>query len=192
MPPKAKYYLYIDETGQHTRGEMFVVAVACFEGVNAQSIADTLTHIEEVKTNKGLRKWVRTPIAVRRLFLQEVVSIARQGKIKFYYKIYSDGTDYLPRTRETIAAAIRAHQPQLHADLIVVVDGLNSEGREVVRRTLRRHSFPYSRTVRGGRDESSPYIRLVDSMAGFVRHAYLREPYTQECWEQFRPYLQKL
>lgn len=191
MSSKPKYYLFVDETGQHTQGQMFVVAVACFDATEAEALAGTLLS-SEATTKKGQRKWVRTSVVVRQAYLKDVMTLCQRTGLRFYYRVYGDGTDYINRTSEAVVAAIQANQPESEASLVIVIDGLNPEERQRVSRSLRRHTLPYSRTVRGGRDESTPFIRLVDALAGYVRHAHCDEPYTKPLWQQLRPYLHKV
>lgn len=192
MSSRGKFYFYVDETGQHTQGRMFVVAVACLDAQEQDELAAALVAIEH-RTKKGQRKWVRTPAVVRQSYLGELLALCkRHPGLRVYYRVYGDGTDYLNRTSETLADVICAYQPQANANLVIVVDGLNPEERQQIGRHLRRWTLPYSRTVRGGRDEATPFIRLVDAVAGFVRHARCDEPYAKPLWEQLKPHLHEV
>ena len=57
-PPKQKLYCYVDETGQHTDGQLFFVAVVIV-GRERDDLRRQLTMIEE-SSAKHLKKWVRS------------------------------------------------------------------------------------------------------------------------------------
>lgn len=176
MSTKPKYYLYVDETGQ-TLGK-FVIAVVLFDAADAQSVADLLLAAEDT-SRKLARKWVRTPVPSKQGYLTEIISLCRKTSVQFFYAAFDDGDDYAVKLTATLVAAIQAFSAEADAKFTIVVDGLNAAERERVSRFLRRHTLPYRREVRGGRDDNNPYLRLADAIAGFVRHAYFEEPYTK-------------
>jgi hypothetical protein len=55
---------------------------------------------------------------------------------------------------------------------------LNKKTARQISRRLKQEGVG-QRKVRGIRDESSAWIRLVDAIAGFSRDAYEKKPYTQ-------------
>lgn len=66
-----KFYCYVDETGQDTRGELFIVTV-----VVADQERDQLRQAcEEIErdSRKGRRKWVKTKYNRRLAYIQQVV-----------------------------------------------------------------------------------------------------------------------
>ena len=64
---KQKLYCYVDETGQDTLGQFFIVAVVITEDVREQLIA-RLEHIEQV-SRKGKAKWTASRPAQRLAYM---------------------------------------------------------------------------------------------------------------------------
>lgn len=186
---KARYYLYVDETGQ-LQGR-FVVAVALFEATDEQAIAEMLQSAE-TNSRKLARKWVRTPISSKRDYLTEIASICRRTSLQAFYAFFDDSDDYALKLTATLAATILAFSAEPDSRFTIVVDGLNAVERERVSRFLRRHTLPFRRDVRGGRDDHNPFLRLADAIAGFIRHRDLDEPYTVSLWEQLGPHVTQL
>lgn len=56
-----KLYAYVDESGQDTKGALFVVGVVVLE-TERESILKELEQIEE-KSGKRVRKWNKAPYA---------------------------------------------------------------------------------------------------------------------------------
>ncbi len=189
MPTKAKYYLYVDETGQ-LQGR-FVVAVALFDGADEEAIGEMLQSAE-TSSRKLARKWVRTPVPSKLDYLTEVASVCRKTSLQAFYVLFDDASDYALKLTAAIAATILAFPAEPESKFTIVVDGLNAAERERVSRFLRRHTLPFRRDVRGGRDDNNPFLRLADAIAGFIRHKDLDEPYTGLLLEQLGPHLTQL
>ncbi|HIP97684.1 MAG TPA: hypothetical protein EYH32_10770, partial [Anaerolineae bacterium] len=77
-----KLYCYVDETGQDTRGELFIVSVVIVGAGRDQAIQ--LCEAIERATGKGRVKWLKTRydrrLAYIRRVLQEPIF---QGKLNF-------------------------------------------------------------------------------------------------------------
>ncbi len=160
-------YCYVDETGQDTKGNLFIVAVVVV-GEERDELLAQCEHFEKI-SGKGKFKWGKAKENRRLDYFQAVVSDLRfQGILR--YSIFRGTTDYHIATIEGIAKALQWNEPQ-HYATFVYVDGLaQTKCREYTRR-LRRLGVPV-RKVRGIRkDEHNALIRLADAVAGFVRDA---------------------
>jgi hypothetical protein len=56
-------YCYVDESGQHTQGRLFVVS-AIFAGTNRDELLEVCKTIEE-RTGKGRTKWHKSEYKLR-------------------------------------------------------------------------------------------------------------------------------
>jgi len=162
-----KLYCYVDETGQDTRGELFIVSVVV-TGVERDPVIELCKSIEQT-TGKGRVKWVKARydkrLAYIRRILQEPIF---QGKL--YFVVYQNTKDYQLLTTQTIAKVILAHAQQPYKATILI-DGLPRSQRRKVASHL-RHLGIRIRKVRGVRkDEYDALIRLADALCGFVRAA---------------------
>lgn len=180
---RLKMYLYIDETGQETRGEVFVVAVLFVPADHRETLRQGLSEME-ILTKKSVKKWNKSSPKRRLAYLEAVVPIIHSFS-PVYYQVHGIGTDYLERTTETLVAAVKHSNLPPESDITVVIDGLKPQERQLVSRLLRSVALPYRREVRGGRDESDSLIRLADSLVGFVRHAHEKNPYALPLWNKF-------
>jgi len=187
---RQKLYLYVDESGQESQGEFFTVAVAMVNAKVKAEIEMALIQAERV-AGKGLEKWVSISPVRRARYLESILPVL--GSIApIYYRKHGSGTAYLQWTTATVVAAIQHAQPEAFSHITVVIDGLNVKERQQVSRLLRQHTLPYRRDVRGGRDESSPFIRLADALAGFIRHVHRENSYATQLWKSYAQYFHQV
>jgi hypothetical protein len=187
---KVKLCSFVDETGQDTKGKFFLVSVVLLE----QSMRDQLeTVIEEIeiKTGKHKTKWGNTLINVKKDFLREIGKIAGL-KQTLFYSVYHDTKKYNYLTSITIAKVVQALTKE-DSFVLIVVDGLNKKEMEKMRSDMKNLGIKY-RHIRGMRDEQNVYLRLADSLAGFVRDYLEGDKYAQVFFDQFvkRGFLQEV
>jgi hypothetical protein len=164
---KQKLYCYVDETGQDTMGEFFLVSVV-ITATEREMLVKQLEEIERV-TGKGRRKWLQTRRSQRSLYITRILSLPLlRGKL--HYAVYHDTTDYLART---VLATARAITVSAEGDYkaTVLVDGLPKSqtrwfGKELRQLRIRTEKV---RGVRKG--EADALMRLADGLCGFVRAA---------------------
>ncbi len=162
-----KLYTYVDETGQDTQGDLFLVSVIVTEG-EQHALTEQLETIER-QTTKGLLKWIENRDEVQLAYMQRVLALPMlQGHLHF--AVYHQMTEYFALSVASTARAIRVHAQDDHK-AIVLVDGLPKSlipafGRELRHYQVRTHK------VRGVRkEEGDALMRLADALAGFVRDA---------------------
>ncbi len=79
-----KIYCYVDETGQHTQGEFYSVAVVIAVTTDIRNkVEQRLIDIEK-KTNKGLSKWKSTHYRIKESYLRSVITIPDLERCLFY------------------------------------------------------------------------------------------------------------
>jgi len=162
-----KLYCYVDETGQDTLGQLFIVAVV-LSGDEQAELVRICEEIEEA-TGKGKVKWSKARYPKRLAYIQQILlTSALKGKL--HYASYQGTKEYLALTIQTVVAAIEA-QPQSPEKVTIFVDGLPRSQERHVGSELRRLNVSV-RKVRGVRkDENDALIRLADAVCGFVRAA---------------------
>lgn len=169
-----KLYCYVDETGQDTKGQLFIVVTV----VVAEERYKLDAYLEEAEKTSGIgkKKWVRakTALGSRNQYLESVS--AGDFKNKLFYSQYAEtGTGaYEHLTVLAIAQAINQYREKrrLKDDykVSVTIDGLKRAEEMRVGKQLRELGIK-SRKIRGARDVSEPLIRLADRIAGLVRDA---------------------
>jgi hypothetical protein len=163
-PKKQKLHCFVDETGQDTKGELFIVAVVV-DDVDPEALRQILAQIEE-KSPKGARKWYKTNRERRLAYISRIVdSGAFTNKIFFAH--YQQTLEFFGLTIDTIAKAIELVAEESY-EATVLIDGLSKSMRQHATEQLRKKSVKV-RKLRGIDDESDALIRLADAMAGFVR-----------------------
>ncbi len=164
-----KLYCYVDETGQDTKGDLFIVSVIVTEA-ERDKLREQLEEIERI-TGKGRRKWMKSRPKQKAAYIESVLQIpALKGKLN--YAVYHKTIEYLSSTILTTARAITTHSKGEYK-VIVFVDGLPKSKVQWFGSEL-RHLRIRTEKVRGVRkEEADPLMRLADAIAGFVRAALL-------------------
>lgn len=100
-----KLYCYVDETGQDTKGEFFIVSVVVTAEEHEQ-LLEILGKIEKM-SGKGKVKWHQTRDRAKLLYMRELLNHPL-FRNKFYFSTYHKTKDYLPLTVITVARTITA------------------------------------------------------------------------------------
>ena len=179
--PATKLYCYVDETGQDTKGELFLVAIVLKEITDLFVLEKQLEEIEK-KTGKKLSKWKKTRQVVKKKYLKAIIQL-KNLKNSIYYAVYNASKEYSKLTALTIAKAVLAKDNKNYT-VTIIIDGLNNREREIVRSELKKLKIKY-RKIRGLKDEQSAFLRLADAMAGFLRDMREQEPYAKPFIKDF-------
>jgi len=163
---KQKLYCYVDESGQDTKGELFLVAV-----VIVASHRDMLRRkLKEIERSSGkmTKKWTRATTAQRRKYI-EAICFANENELAHTvsWSQYHDTKAYVDLTILSTAKSILS-RAKIPYEATVFVDGLARTERHRFAAGLRRLHVKV-RKVRGIRDQSDEFIRLADAIAGLVR-----------------------
>lgn len=171
-----KLYCYVDETGQDTTGQLFIVAV-----VMTDDRRDELaTQLETAEQSSGKRytKWRKTSRSVGMAYFDSLIRGGVEGKVYAEKFVGSPGAYY---GLEVLAAskAINLYRLENEMDddykVTIAIDGLPKNMRPKIGRDFRLLGVKI-RNVHGERDESSPIIRFADAVAGVVRDAHAGRP----------------
>jgi len=175
-----KFYCYVDETGQDTRGDLYIVAVIVAD-VERDHLIKVCEAIER-ESGKGRVKWVKADYAKRLDYIRRVLQDSTfKGKLNF--AVYRNSLDYLPLTVLTIARTIVARGQRTYK-ATVLIDGLPRSHERWVGSEL-RHLRIQIKKVRGvRRDENHALIRLADAVCGFVRAALEGQVEMKQVFEQ--------
>jgi hypothetical protein len=158
-----KLYCYVDESGQDTKGRLFLVSIVILERTR-EKLKEKLEAIEK-KSKKGTRKWFHTNKERRKLYIKLIID-SGLFKNSIFYSKYNDSKAYTDLTILTTAKAVlqKAREPYTAT---VLVDGLGKKERHRFAAGLRRLRIKI-RKVRGVRDQKDAFIRLADAIAGFI------------------------
>lgn len=168
MPtPKQKFYAYVDESGQDTKGALFLVAVVV-TGSERDALRQRLSEIERA-SGKLAHKWTKTHSTARAEYIARVFAIPALAR-HLFYSSYRGAKTYVDLSILSTAKALNAAASSSAYEATIFVDGLGKTERHRFAGGLRRLRVSV-RKVRGLKDESDEFIRLADAIAGFVRDA---------------------
>ena len=174
-----KLYCYVDETGQDTFGDFFLVSVF-ITGEERDLIQREVERIEQA-TGRGTLKWHKTAFEPRLAYLEALIRHPLFAGIACFSH-YRDTTLY---TDLTVLVTAKTILQKACGDykVTIFVDGLQRSQVKRFAHGLRQLGI-HVRKVRGLRDESDPLIRLADNIAGFVRDAIEGKLYAQRLYEE--------
>lgn len=163
---KKKLYAYIDESGQDTKGFVFVVSVLVLGG-EADGICKELEKME-VESRKKNTKWNKSHHEFRKAYIEGVLKM-KSLKGTIFFEMFSDTKKYIELTSFATAKAILKKSGGDDYKVTVFVDGFKKKEIEVFSRGLRDLRIK-TRKIRGvKKDENNAFIRLVDAICGLVR-----------------------
>lgn len=177
---KQKLYVYVDESGQDTLGEVFFVSV-----VIAGAERDLLRkHLQDAELSSGKRekKWTRSTLPQRASYIRTVFGLPEfHGRL--YYSHYQNTKTYLDLTIFSTAKALNDFVHHKPYSAVVTVDGLGKTERYRFAAGLRKLNVSI-RKVRGAKDESDEFIRLADALAGFARDGLSKDDELQKLFQK--------
>lgn len=162
-----KLYCYVDESGQDTQGDLFLVSVV-ITGTERDELLEALANIEQM-SGKGNVKWIESKDEARGAYIGAVLELAA-FKGKLHYAIYHNTKDYFLLTVQAAARAILAHVEGEYK-ATVLVDALQDAHVQRFGAVLRQMHIR-TKKIRGvKKDETDALIRLADALCGFTRNA---------------------
>lgn len=157
--------LYVDESGQDTQGELFVVSGVAVE--NSDKARQLCASIERT-SGKGAAKWGSADRNKRLIYLRTVISDDRFSDFILFSYVFQKTKDYTGSTIQGIDLAVANLYPS-DSPVYVYVDALVGAHWNKYKTRLRKLGC-YVKKVRGIRkDENEPLIRLADAVAGATR-----------------------
>ncbi len=168
---KQKLYCYVDENGQDTKGDVFIVSIV----VTGKEQDELLTLCEEieVESGKGKFKWGKAEHNRRMEYLKRIFS-SKIFREKLRYTVYKEQVNYDMATIMGIAKAVHFKEPKEYTTL-VYVDGLSKNKRQEYGSELRKLGVPIRKVQGVTKDENNFLTRLADAIAGFVRDVLDKE-----------------
>ena len=162
---RQRYDLYVDESGQDTRGRLFYVAVIAIE--DSDNFRQLCKSAEEI-SGKGNTKWGKSDKNKRLVYLRTVIQHAASGNVKLFYNVFRKTKDYDAATIEAIARSIQVLRPS-GSRVYVHVDGLTKTKRGDYKTRLRKSSCSVKKVNGIRKDENEPLIQLADVIVGASR-----------------------
>lgn len=173
---KQKLYCYVDETGQDTKGRLFIVSVV----VAKEDREELIKFLEKVENETGKKrvKWNRVKREYKTAYFKAIFS-SKLFRNKIFYSSGRESKEYKEITLVTIASAVTTAKDTENYKASIFIDGLPKSEIDTVAVKLRKIGIRTDR-VRGVKDENEALIRLADAVSGLVREDYEKVGYGQE------------
>ena len=110
--PKQKLYAYVDESGQDSKGLIFIFGVVVLEE-EYEAICQRLDETER-RSGKGASKWHKSRREFRRAYIELLLAIPNVHRVAFV-EIYHDTKQYLELTALTTAKDSQESPPALQS-----------------------------------------------------------------------------
>jgi hypothetical protein len=174
-----RLFCYVDETGQDTRGELFVVAVVIAE----EDVEIVRRACERIELESGKRaKWIKTKYARRLEYIRRVLAEpVFRGRL--FAALYKGRRDYLRLTLEAVAQSLAVAGGEEY-EATIRIDGLPRTQERLATLELRRMGVAGGRVKGVRKDENDTLIRLADALCGLCRAAREGQPEMQVLWQR--------
>ncbi|MBI1812409.1 DUF3800 domain-containing protein [Candidatus Peregrinibacteria bacterium] len=103
MSAMQKLTCYVDETGQDTSGEFFLVSIVILDH-KREELKEWLKKLEK-ESGKGQKKWTKATRKQRKAYMEQIVTDERFSEL-IYYSHYTDSRSYVDLTILSTAKAI--------------------------------------------------------------------------------------
>jgi len=179
---KNKLYAYIDESGQDTKGLIFIVSILVLEK-ERENICQILEKIEN-ESGKKNTKWNKSKHKFRKKYIEEITK-RDELKNKIFFDTFSDTKKYIELTSFATAKAILKKSSDNYK-VTIFIDGFKKKEIEIFSKGLRDLKIK-TRKIRGvKKDENNAFIRLVDAICGLVRDANDNNKWAKEAIEKLK------
>lgn len=175
-----KIYCYVDETGQDTKGKLFLVSVVLTDKEKDKLFS--LCEKIEKESKRGLTKWNSTSFTKRIDYL-ELVFNNKKFIDKIYYSYYEGSKEYVNLTVLTTAKSIVKFAKEDYLATIYV-DGLKRAEKDKFARELRKLGIHTEKVQGVKKDENNSMIRLADNICGFLRDNLEKQKYTEKLFDK--------
>ena len=134
MKGAQKLYAYVDESGQDTKGRLFVVGIVMLEQ-EREKIAQELERIEE-QSKKLVKKWHRAS-RDNRIAYFEGITRSRVFHDTLFFEIFTENKKYIEMTSYATAKAILKKTSGDNYTAAIFIDGFRKREIEVFTQGLR-------------------------------------------------------
>jgi len=158
-------------------GEFFLVSVVLVEATLREKLKNRLLRLE-ARNGKGLLKWNGSSFEIRICYLRGLFQIRElYGCLHFYY--INNSSDYSNIKAHAIVRALKnITQPYR---VTILIDGfLTKKEERIISQVLHKSKIRF-RKIRGLRT-SDCFMRLADTLAGFLRDHMEEQDYTGEIY----------
>lgn len=157
---------FTDESGQDTKGKVFVVCTVCVASDKAQEVEEKLLDIER-KSGKS-QKWFNSGNKRRHAYVRGLLESTVLKDIILYCSLYKNKSDYVSLVGAHVAKSVLAFAGDNSYEAKIFIDKMDKRSLESIKKEIKLFHIRYKK-IRGLSDEASSLIRLADAACGIVR-----------------------
>lgn len=163
---KIKIDCFTDESGQDTKGRMFVVCTVITNSDKTKEVEEKLLEVE--KESGKNKKWHDVGNKRRHRYIKLLLENKILNELRIYYSEYSNKKDYVNLIASHIAKSIFDFVNDEKYQAKIFVDKLDNKTMLNLKREIKLFHVRYKK-IRGITDQSNPLIRLADAACGLKR-----------------------
>ena len=163
---KIKINTFTDESGQDTKGKMFVVCTVITKSDKAREIEEKLLEVE--KESGKTKKWHDVGNKRKHSYIKLLLKNKILNEIQVYCSEYSNKKDYVNLIASHIAKSIFDYVKEEKYQAKIFIDKLDSKTMLNLKKEIKLFHIRYKK-IRGITDQSNPLIRLADAACGLKR-----------------------
>jgi hypothetical protein len=180
---KQKFYAYIDESGQDTKGKFFVVSVLILEN-NKDLISKKLEKIEI--TSKKPKKWLKTRYQNNQKYI-ETISKTDFLKQSIFFDTFYNTKEYLKCTAQgTSRAILNKTKSKKNYTTIIYIDGFEKTEIENFKKEIKSFNIKRQKIRGVKKDENNVFIRLADAICGLVMQSQKQNQWAKDILEEMK------
>ena len=157
---------FTDESGQDTKGKVFVVCTVCVASDKTQEVEEKLLDIE-MKSGKN-QKWFNSGNKRRNAYVKSLLESGFLKNVTLYCSVYKNKSDYVPLVGAHVAKSVLAFSGDGPYMSKIFIDKMDKGTLGSIKKEIKLFHIKYKK-IRGLSDEASPLIRLADAACGIVR-----------------------
>ncbi|MBI3261190.1 DUF3800 domain-containing protein [Candidatus Berkelbacteria bacterium] len=167
-------WCYVDESGQDTKGDLFVVVTVI---ISDKNVIDS--YLESIEKNSGVQsKWRKTQHNRRMKYFEAILDRSNLKDTVYIAKFPHSGKAFVDLTILAVAKALKRFEISAKVKIIIIVDGLRKNERHRFAAGLRKLGISPNK-VRGAREESTSLLRYADMVLGLSRDAFEGKKYAK-------------
>jgi hypothetical protein len=181
---KQKFYAYIDESGQDTKGKFFVVSVLILEK-NRELILKKLKKIEKESRKKKI-KWHKAYYKYNQKYIEKILN-SNLLKENIFFEIFYNTKEYLKCTAQATSGAVSYKiKNKKNYQIINYLDGFDKKEIDKFKRELKPFNIKSKKSCGVRKDENNAFIRLSDAICGLVRQAKNKNKWAESVLQEMK------
>lgn len=161
-----KINTYTDESGQDTKGKVFVVCTIIILSDEVEAVEKMLAEVES-DSDKN-KKWHQSGDKRRHKYINLLLEKKVFNHVYIYYSEYKNKIDYTYLVGSHIAKVILSFVDSKEYNSKIFIDKMDKRTMLGLTNEIKKYRIKYKK-IRGLTEESNTCIRLVDALCGLIR-----------------------